>query len=84
MVNFEVGKWYTCESWEKDNFAKFTKIIHEDKFCFEECIRYRDHLYKKDWWRAYDNMREVLLSEIKEYLPAGHPDLLINQIYELW
>jgi len=85
MVKFEVGKWYTSKSWTTNSFVKFYKIRNGDKLVFTEYIKYGEYYNEKDWWRMYNDIREVSLSEIEEFLPKGHIDLQLKTIiYECW
>lgn len=85
MEKFKVGQWYTSKKWVTDSFAKFYRIKEDEKLVFTESIQYGKYSNKKDWWVIYNDIREVTLSEIKDFLPKNHPDLQLKTIiYECW
>ena len=78
MVKFEIGKWYKCP--ETSNYiVKYDKSNH----CSEYITNENKHS-KYGGSCSYTDAILVDLSEIQQYLPKGHPDLQLNNIYELW
>ena len=84
---FVVGKWY--EFTEKPHFEKgefYAKFTHkDDKFWYSERISKKNGFaVKNDWARL--SVEPVLvtdLSEIQQYLPSNHPDLIKKDTFVL-
>lgn len=86
--DFKVGKWYHCREWNNSNdYVKLLKLADNyHGIRFKEYIS-GGHYYKVDgysydseWFVTLNEMEEVPLSELKKYLPKGHPDLKKNNI----
>lgn len=73
-IEFEVGKWYKLNNW----YSKFKKLKNKNEF-WGEAINTDSDYHSKDGYldlNAYTPKLLTDLSEIQQYLPSGHPDLL--------
>ena len=76
--NFKVGSWYKYNGY----YLKYSKTDNRNIFIASEYIKTEDNSFKDDLidftCGNADGSKELVtdLSEIQQYLPAGHPDLI--------
>lgn len=91
MVNFEKGKWYKGE--KNDFYIKFSHLETKEGYNAIYCLEdFRGNVYSKKLRYCWANSEferfalnnPVTIEELRKFLPEGHPDLQLNNIYELW
>lgn len=81
-AKFEVGKWYRSPEWA-DFYIKCDSF-DGTSVNVKEVVEEQKHQYKVDRYvYKLDTYSEASLSEIQQYLPPNHPDLIIKPI-EKW
>lgn len=84
-TRFEKGKWYRYKSNYKE-FYLLCKAFENDIFHAKSAIKVDGTWIAMEHEFEYDNIEdfgnEVPLSEIQQYLPANHPDLIVKEEFK--
>jgi len=81
-TEFVVGKWYKYRDW----YIKYQETNNNGIFISSEKIDNDKRYYKAFGKFGDDDSNKILLtdlSEIQEYLPLGHPDLILKEEEDL-
>lgn len=76
MLQFVVGKWYTCEGM----CGKLTSYPEPPKFPSTEWIDEKGQYHDTGTFFLWtpENIEEADMSEVSKYLPYGHPDKIVE------
>ena len=76
MMKFEVGCWYRNS---KTLIARCDSIkVQNTSFNIKEIIENNVYKLNSNWWSYHGDMKKVDIDEIQQYLPPGHPDLIVK------